>query len=121
VILIGKECEVEMSLESLETLVSFSKYGDLDGDKLDLTENEIRTLEWAVGTIQIQEDKIKRYEAVLSNIANIDGGFIDGYGDDVYTAEEACQRIDEMVAPIWKEIVESNKKKEGVANDIKDQ
>ncbi|WP_144509888.1 hypothetical protein [Bacillus sp. FJAT-22090] len=57
-----------MNLTNLEKLLSYSKYGDEDGLKPNLTSDEIATLEWAVGTIQKQEETIQKYVELQFNV-----------------------------------------------------
>lgn len=49
--------------------------------------------------------RISILEQAISAIVNIDTAFITGEGESEYTEKQALEKIDEIVQPLWMEIV----------------
>lgn len=65
--------------------------------------NEIN-ISWLLNTLEQTNRKAERYEGVISNIANIDAGFLSAEGEEQWDDKEALKKIDAMVSPIWEEV-----------------
>lgn len=66
--------------------------------------NGINT-EWLFTTLEQLNRKAERYEEVISAIANIDAVFIGSDDEDAWDSKQALEKIEQMVNPIWEEVV----------------
>lgn len=53
-----------------------------------------------------QTKKVQQYKEIIGTIANIDSQFMDYDNEKEFPYDKALDKIDELVQPVWKEIVE---------------